>query len=154
MKWKIKKVLVKLLRLNNTPHEIALGVALGVFIAIMPLYGLHTVMVVIAAILVKKSNKIAILLGTNISLPPTVPFITWAGYEIGKFILRDDLPSLAWSDFKGITFKKIADLYPPLFLGSIVLGLVCAVIFYFLTYFIIKSVMKRRYNKKQGGLNG
>ncbi|MFA6349928.1 MAG: DUF2062 domain-containing protein [Candidatus Omnitrophota bacterium] len=148
MKWKFKRFLVKLLKLNNTPPEIALGTAIGVFIAILPMYGLHTVMVVIAAVLVRRANKIAILLGTNISLPPTVPFITWAGYEIGRYILRGNYPALALVDFKQLTIKKVLHLYPPLFLGSIILGLVCAVVFYFLIYYIMTRLRKRNQHKK------
>ncbi len=148
MKWKFRKFLVKLLRLNNTPPEIALGTAIGVFIAILPMYGLHTVMVVIAAILVRRANKIAILLGTNISLPPTLPFITWAGYEIGRFILRNDYPALALVDFKQLTFKKVMHLYPPLFLGSIILGIICAFVFYFIVYYIVDRLRKRKHPKK------
>ena len=150
LKSKIKRIIVKLLRLNNSPPEIALGVAIGVFIAILPVYGLHTVLVVIAAILVRPANKIAILAGTNISLPPTLPFITWAGYEMGRFILRNGYPALNWADFKNVNFQKILDIYPTLFAGSVVLGLICAVIFYFLTLnFVIKFKEKRAAAKEK-----
>jgi len=139
LKRRFKEVLVSLIHLNNTPQEIALGTAIGVFIAILPLYGFHTILVIIAAVLVRPANKIAILLGTNISLPPTVPFITWAGYEIGRFMLKSNLPPLSWPDFKNITLRKVLNLYPSLFLGSVILGIICAVIFYFLTFFLAKK---------------
>lgn len=148
MKKKFKEIVISLLKLNNTPPEIALGVAIGVFIAIMPVYGLHTVMVIVAALLVRRANKIAILAGTNISLPPTLPFITWAGYEIGRLILRKSYPDLTWTFFKKITLQKISELYLPLFLGSFVLGLVMAVIFYYVTLIVIKIVKKRRAQRK------
>ncbi len=144
MKWKIKKSLVKLLRLHSSPHEIALGTAIGVFIAILPVYGLHTIMVIIAALLVRPANKIAILLGTNISLPPTVPFITWAGYEIGRFILKGGLPPLTWADFKQVSLQKIMSMYKPLFLGSVILGIICAIVFYFIAFFVAKRLRKKR----------
>ena len=133
-KKSLKERTLALLKLNNTPQEIALGVAIGVFIAILPLYGLHTIMVVMAALLVKRANKIAMLLGTNISLPPSVPFITWAGYSIGRWVLASHDPALSWSAFRGFTYKKFLDHYYPLFVGSYILGLACAVIFYFLTW--------------------
>ena len=72
---------------DNDPSEVALGVAIGVFIAILPLYGLHTILVLTAAFFIRRANVIAMLVGTNISLPPTVPFITWAGYNIGRLML-------------------------------------------------------------------
>lgn len=144
MKWKYKKLAARLLRLNNSPHEISLGVAIGVFIGILPVYGLHTILVVIAAILVRPANKIAIFLGTSISLPPTVPPITWAGYEIGRFIFKGRFEPLSWSVFKNITFQKICSFYQPLFLGSVVLGIICAVIFYFIVFFVAKRLIMRR----------
>lgn len=149
MKRKFKKKLVSLLRLNNSPPEIALGIAIGVFIAILPVYGLHTILVIIAAIIVRPANKIAILLGTNISLPPTVPFITWTGYDIGRFFLKGDYPPLTWLDFTNVTFRKILNYYPPLFLGSIILGIICAAVFYFLTYFIVKKLKERKRQLKE-----
>jgi hypothetical protein len=150
LKWKYKKLAARLLRLNNSPHEISLGVAIGVFIGILPVYGLHTILVVIAAILVRPANKIAIFLGTSISLPPTVPPITWAGYEIGRLILKGRFEPLSWSVFKNITFQKICSFYQPLFLGSVVLGIICAAIFYLITFFVSKRLMMRR--KRVGSL--
>ncbi|MDD3344910.1 MAG: DUF2062 domain-containing protein [Candidatus Omnitrophica bacterium] len=144
MKWKIKRFAVRLLKMNNSPRGIALGVALGVFIGILPLYGLHTLLVIIVAIIVRPANKIAIFLGTSISLPPTVPPITWAGYEIGRHLLKGDFEPLTWSVFKGITLEKVLFYYRPLFLGSLVLGFVCAVIFYCLTFFITRKINLKR----------
>ncbi len=144
MKWKFKRIAVHLLRLNNSPRGIALGVAIGVFIGILPVYGLHTVLVVIAAILVRPANKIAIFLGTSISLPPTIPPITWAGYEIGRHILNGKFEPLSWAVFKNITFQKICYYYQPLFLGSVILGIVCAAIFYLLVFYMAKRFTLRK----------
>jgi uncharacterized protein len=150
LKKKFKEIINRLLHLNNTPHEIALGCAIGVFIAILPVYGLHTVLVIIAALIIRPANKIAMLVGTNISLPPTLPFITWGGYEIGRAIFKNHSANLQWFDFKGITVQKILDFYPILFLGSVILGLICAVIAYFLTLFLVKRFHEK---KKQATLS-
>ena len=144
MKFKFKRFAVRLLRLHNSPQEIALGVALGVFIGILPVYGLHTVLVIITAILVRSANKIAIFLGTSISLPPTIPPITWAGYEIGRHILNGKFEPLSWSVFKNITFQKICRYYQPLFLGSVILGIICAAIFYLLVFYMANKFILRR----------
>ena len=143
MKFKFKKILVKLIRQNNSPQEIALGAGVGAFISVLPVYGLHTALVILAAIIVRPANKIAIFLGTNLSLPPTVPFITWAGYEIGRRIFNQGLPPLNWGFFKNLTFQKIASFYQPLFLGSLVLGAVCAVVVYGLTFFVVQKIKER-----------
>ena len=148
MKFKIKEILVKLIRQHNSPQEIALGAGIGAFICVLPVYGLHTVLVILAAIIVRPANKIAIFLGTNLSLPPTVPFITWAGYEIGRFILKGNLPPLSWDFFKHLTFGKIAHYYGPLFLGSLVLGVICAAIVYGLTFFAVKIIKNQPWRRK------
>jgi len=147
LKFNIKRVFFRLLLGNSTPHGIALGVAIGAFIGVLPLYGLHTVLVILAAIIVRPANKFAILLGTNVSLPPTVPFITWAGYETGRFILKGRFPPLQWSDLKNISFKSIIDHYEPLFLGSVILGIICALAIYFLVFFVVKGIIKKRRKK-------
>lgn len=144
MKFKFKKILVQLIRRHSSPQEIALGAGIGAFISVLPVYGLHTVLVIVAAIIVRPANKIAILLGTNLSLPPTIPFITWAGYEIGRWILKNDLPPLDWGFFKNLTCQKLTSFYWPLFLGSLVLGLICAVVVYALTFFLMKKLKERR----------
>ena len=142
---KIKPVLNSLLIGKDKPPEIALGVSIGVMIAVMPLYGLHTILCLIFALLIPRANKIAIFIGTNVSLPPTVPFITWAGYGIGRFFLGKQYPSLSLATFKEMPFKDIFSLYYPLFVGSFMLGTLLAIMFYFLTLWIIE---KRRKAKK------
>ena len=141
---KLKEITLKLMKLNNTPQGIAGGVALGVFIAILPLYGFHTLMVIISAVLIPRVNKVAILLGTNISLPPTVPFITWGGYEIGRFVLRKNYPPLSEPYFKHLTFRGVRELYYPLFVGSVILGILCAILFYFITLFFAQRLKKKK----------
>lgn len=141
---RLKERILALLKLNNTPQEIALGTAIGVFIGVTPLYGLHTALFVIAALLIRRANKIAILVGTNISLPPTVPFITWAGYSIGRWAVASNDPALSWSTFRGFTYAKFIHHYYPLLIGSLILGLVCA----FMTYFLVWGLIHARRNGK------
>jgi len=141
---KFKAAIIKLIKLNSTPNGIALGVAIGAFIAITPTYGFHTLLVIIAAILIPRVNKIAILLGTNVSLPPTLPFITWAGYEIGRAVLHKNYPALNSSYFNHFTLHSIRDLYYPLFVGSVILGIACAVILYLITFSIAYNLRKRK----------
>lgn len=144
MKFQFKEILAKLIHQHNSPHEIALGAGIGAFICCLPVYGLHTVLVILAAIIVRPANKIAIFLGTNLSLPVTLPFITWAGYEIGRFILKGDLPPLNWEFFKQFTFSKVAKFYWPLFLGSLILGVICAVVVYGIIFFVVKKIKDRK----------
>ena len=145
-KLKLKERFFHLLKTNNSPPEIALGVAVGVFIAILPLYGLHTILVIIAAVLIKRANKIAIFLGTSISTTITFPFITWGGYNIGRLILGKNYPPLQWQIFEFFSYKTILHFYYPLFIGSLVLGLVSAAVVYFIAFWFMAWRKKKRVN--------
>lgn len=136
---RLKKLLITLVELNNTPHEIALGVAVGVFIGITPLYGFHTVLAVLFAMLIPRTHKVAIIIGSNISLPFTAPFITWAGYRIGRFLLNTDFPNIGLSSLKHFSYKEVAGILYPLFLGSFVLGVIAGFMIYFIVLFAIKK---------------
>ncbi len=131
-----------LLKSNNAPHEIALGVAIGVFIGIMPLYGFHTLLFMLAAFLIPRVNKIAIFLGTNISLPLTAPFITWAGYTIGRGMLRGGYPALNMDTLRHLKLEDIPRFFTPLFFGSLLLGAGAAVVFYVITLLVARKVKK------------
>ncbi len=138
-------VLARVLKAHSAPHEIALGVAIGSFIAILPLYGLHTVLCVIAAILIPRANKLAILLGTNVSLPPTVATITWTAYDIGRLLLANrNYPPLSWAYIRNFKISRVSEFYYPLFIGSVVLGLLCAGVFYLITLTIANHFKKKR----------
>ncbi|MCX5682000.1 MAG: DUF2062 domain-containing protein, partial [Candidatus Omnitrophica bacterium] len=69
---------------------------------------------------------------------------TWAGYEIGRFILNKSYPDFSWTMFKNFSYKDLWNLYYPLFLGSVILGITCAVFFYFLTYWIVMYKRKKK----------
>ncbi|MFH1692398.1 MAG: DUF2062 domain-containing protein [Candidatus Omnitrophota bacterium] len=142
---KIKRLAWKLIRLNNSPRQIAFGVAVGVFIGVTPLYGMHTLLALFAALLIPRTNKIAILAGTNITIAPLAPLISWAGYSLGCFILRNpQYPPLSWEMIKALRVDSVTFLYYPLFLGSLVLGFFLAFIFFFIVLVIVKKMRRRK----------
>lgn len=140
-------VLVKLLKEHHDPHGIALGVAIGAFIGITPLYGLHTVLCIAALFLVPRANKIAILLGTNISIPPTVATITWTAYDIGRLLLPGrNYPPLSLEYLRNFRIEKMSEFYFPLLVGSLVLGTAVA-----LGLYIVTRIVAGRLHWQRGG---
>ncbi len=144
---KIKEIFITLIELNNTPHEIALSVAVGVFIGITPLYGFQTVLAVLLAMLIPRTHKVAIIIGSNISLPFIAPFISWTGYRIGEFLLHKDSPNIGFSTLKHFSYKEVAEILYPLFLGSFVLGIIGGFVFYFIILFAIKKKREKSKNE-------
>jgi hypothetical protein len=136
----LKARFLKLWRSNDSPHEIALGIAIGVFIGITPLYGFHMIMVFIAAITIRRVNKVAIFLGVNISVPPTIPFITWAGYSIGRIMLGSSYLPLGWEYFRHFSYSIFFHFFYALLAGSLALGIAVSTA----VYFVILYLLKRR----------
>jgi len=135
----LREKFLNLLKSNPSAKEIARGIALGVFIGIIPFYGLHTIIAIILTMLIPRTNRIAVLLGTNVSMPIALPLITWSGYNIGRIIVRGNYPILRWAELRNLGYQDIPNLYEPLFLGSVFLGIVCSIIFYILVYMTVKK---------------
>jgi uncharacterized protein (DUF2062 family) len=93
--------------------------------------------------LIRRANKLGILLGTNVSLPPTFPLITWTAYDIGRYLMPEKhYAPLSWEYFRHFEISRISEFYFPLFVGSVVLGLACAGSLYAVT-FVAMSFYKR-----------
>ncbi|MCD6246568.1 DUF2062 domain-containing protein [candidate division WOR-3 bacterium] len=131
-----KKTLRQLFEKNNSPTDIALGVSIGVVIAIIPIYGLQTIAALgIAALLRRyKINKMAIILGSQLSIPPLAPFIFALDYGVGNIITGK---SWIWIKLGSGTLAQIGRGYTIILLGSIVL----APIVFFLSYEITKKII-------------
>lgn len=141
MKTKIKAFIQKLRRLileNDSPKEIALGMAIGVFIGFSPLYGFHTLLAVLVAFMMKKTNRLAIIAGTQISF--LAPVIYWAEYKVGKSILFWDWLMPQAGQDKLMEVNNIGLGLMALAVGSVVLGVLGAVAAYFVTMAAAKKI--------------
>ncbi|MCF4101632.1 DUF2062 domain-containing protein [Gillisia sp. M10.2A] len=123
-----------ILRSQEPPHKKAAAIALGIFVGISPLWGLHTMMVFLLAA-VFKVNKVIAFLFSNISIPPFIPFIIYGSYQMGSVILGKGVSwSMRLADFNST--EKIVEGLGQYIIGSISLAIVVSlsvwIIFYFL----------------------
>src|SRR2546422_11400139 len=90
----------KVLVLEDTPERIALGFAVGVFLAFSPFLGLHTLLGLTLAFLFGL-NRVAVLVGLFVNNPWTLVPIYAAATYIGGIFLGDApsavLPDFGWS---------------------------------------------------------
>ena len=68
---KFARMFRSILMLEDTPHSIALGTAIGLFIAWTPTVGIHMILVVSLALFLR-ANKVAGLIAVYISNPLTL----------------------------------------------------------------------------------
>ncbi len=164
-------IVYRLKRLPDTPHNISVGLAMGVFSSFTPFFGFHLFVAAALAYLFK-ANIIAALLGTFFGNPITWPFIASFSVNLGQIILGRNLSNFEtflgdfveageaiWRSFKSVfgygnsdwdvVFLFFYDLLLPYFVGGFLLGAVISIISYFVFRPIIYAYQKARRKKKQ-----
>lgn len=150
----------KLLRVRATPHEIALGCAVGVFAACTPFLGLQMLLAAVIANMLRV-NIAAALIGTFVGNPFSWPAIWGASYVAGIWVLGVDPAHAADSivhsaNALGETLKdptsanvdaavvNLSPLFLPMIVGGTVVGLIGAVASYYPTWRAVSLFQKRR----------
>jgi uncharacterized protein len=115
--------------------------AVGVFIGMSPLLGLHTVLGLFAAWLLRL-NRIITLLGVFVTNPwtivPIYSFGTWVGAKI--IGLHKVIPAIDWTEITLLGFlKEFRPLLLPFIIGSTAIGIVSAIVSYFILYNAVKK---------------
>jgi len=146
--------MLRLSRMRVCPHRLSLGFAAGAFASFTPLIGLHFILAMVLA-LVLRGNILASAVGTVIGNPVTFPFIWLATYQVGSRILGvtpiagtaapatpgdTAAAAAAWYEF-GPIFQET--LWPML-VGAIPLGLIGATACYAVCYVTLTRLRLRR----------
>ena len=126
-------------------YAISSGFACGSMVSFTPLWGLHFVLAVIFAYLIR-GNIIAALIGTVVGNPITFPFIWGLIYKVGTFVTSIKQVNTG----NKINFEMIVNQTYEIFFPMLVGGIVIAPLVWIITYFIIYSFIssyKHRKNK-------
>lgn len=142
----IRLYYLKVMRLNASPHKIALGVACGVFggcFPFIPGLPLQTVIAVVLAFFTR-SSKVAAILATWISNPFNWIFFYYVQFKIGTFLLPINVvfnPD-QWkvSDFMAIGWQGVTILI----FGGFILGIPLGIISYFIAKYFVQRYRKRK----------
>ena len=165
----IEYVGIRLKRIPDTPHKISLGMSCGIFASFTPLFGLHFL---IAGLLsyVLRANVLASLIGTFIGNPITFPIITVFNLKLGEWILGSNEYSSGdggkifegFLDFIFLIYKSLFTegsigensvprmneflygVFIPYSLGGLILGILIAIISYFLLRPLVSTYQKKR----------
>jgi uncharacterized protein len=138
----------RIARLRASPQSIAIGLAAGVFAACTPLLGFHIVIALAIAWLVS-GNLVAAAIGTAFCNPLTFPFIIAGDIKLGALILHNPPIAAAPETIGNLwSLHHLSRLWrpviEPMLVGSVPLGLVCAVISYFAGAFAVRVFKERR----------
>jgi len=148
-----RKLIRKLFALKDSPHAVAGGVAIGIFVGFTPLWGVKTLLSLGLAYALR-CNPIAAVIAVSLHdvLMPFAPFLMRLEYDIGYWLMSHPhhLPPklemhhphfhpaemLKWTFFLHIGL--------PLLLGSIILGAPAAALAYFLTLGLMRNRSARK----------
>lgn len=135
---------LKVLRIQASPHNIAMGLAAGVFVGLLPVLPFQIVLAVSLAFLLK-GNKIAAALGTWVSNPLNwVPFYLLF-YHVGNTILPFEAPPF---DPQNLEIAQMLDagwkLFAVMMLGGVIVATPSAIASYFLTVKVITMYRKKK----------
>jgi len=159
--WRrFRERVTSVLHLDEEPSRLALGMAVGVFIGVTPLYGLHTLLALAAAYMFRL-NKAATITGAWLNLPWFAPFVYGFCLKLGEGVLSGDftwfsvgeLAEVAGSylrasprEHAGYFWQLLWDMLfvasKPLFVGTTIVGLVAGTVTYFITLEAIREIRR------------
>jgi uncharacterized protein (DUF2062 family) len=142
----------ELLRLKDTEHAIALGMAIGMFFGFTPLLGFKTLMAIgLARLLRANFLAAAVAVSLHDVFLPLFPFLLRLEYQIGYWLLshpHEFAPRLRLAShsvsiwFHWSTFLTVGR---PLLIGSLFFAAPVGV----LTYYITLVLLEKRKRRKQ-----
>jgi uncharacterized protein (DUF2062 family) len=141
---------LRLRRLKGEPHEIAGGLAIGVFIALTPTIPLQTILAVSLAFVFRVS-KLAAFLALWVNNPVSMAFIYFLDYQIGGLFVGTAGPQILNAGFSISHLVNLGWGFAfPLLIGGAVTGLGSAVLAYFVFRYLYTLLQRKRSRRLRG----
>jgi len=161
---RLKRFLIyRVMHVDDTPHRIALGLAIGIFVTWTPTIGFQMALTVALAWLLG-ANKLVGVPFVWISNPLTALPLYGSNFLVGTWVLPGQY---SWSAFRTAVIKAVAyrgswlegigawwaatvDFFLPLWLGSILVGVVLGAITYVFVYRAV-VIYRRHWHHRHPG---
>ena len=154
LKWysSPRTLLRYILLIEDTPHSIALGTAVGMFIGMTPTVGIQMIIVIIFAFLVSPLftfNRMAALITVYISNPLTMVPLYWFDYKVGRLFFkgtstRKDFENVLQYQSFSEWWETIVHLFVgigvPLVAGSLVVATILGGVTYPVMWWLVRSI--------------
>ena len=139
---------LRLARLPGSTYAISAGFACGSMVSFSPLLGLHFLLAIIFAFVIR-GNIIAALFGTAIGNPITFPFIWSLIYNIGAFLTSKKDMVLQSNINIDLILNETYEVFLPMLIGSAVIAIPIWLTTYFVIYSLITSFKKTKTKTKK-----
>ena len=157
----IKYYYLRFIGLRGSPHELALGMAFGVFSGMMPIIPFQTALAVTLSLFFKGS-KITAALGTWVSNPLNWYFLYYYTYKFGAFILGLPEKNAVFSSVMaavrsgepfmvvvGKIFGAGTEFVSAFLLGGCITGIVLGTLAFFIFLPLFKYIKTLRESRKK-----
>ncbi|MCA9085647.1 MAG: DUF2062 domain-containing protein [Planctomycetaceae bacterium] len=157
-------LLRSVLALDDSPHAIALGTAIGIFVGLTPSVGIQTVLIVALVVLTRRFfyfNGTAAMLSTYISNPLTMVPLYYFWYRLGALFVPANATIeqfRAILDFEGFagwwhsTCTLAVQVGVPMMIGSLIVAPIGAAIAYPATRCLVSWFRQAPSNNSTPGL--
>lgn len=146
-KENIRQIITRFKQLQGNPHNIAMGMGLGIFVCATPTFPFQTFLA-IALAFIFRGSKAAAIIGSWLAAP-AIPFFYIGSYKLGTFILGYSIPialdSLSISKLINMGWSVVFAMIT----GGSIIGLFPGIAGYLITYNIFKKIRSRMSQSEQ-----
>lgn len=159
-----KQIVRRILHADDSPRKIAWGVALGLFVAATPTLGVQ-MMVAAALAWLLRGNQAAAVAVVWVTNPYTALPVYWFEYRLGHWLVGGPRVDISWYKhllsadkhegwlaYLRFVYYELVQVFWPLWVGSILTGLVWGIVSYHLTYQVVcryRAYRQQRASRKE-----
>ena len=132
---KLRKHFREVLKIKKSPHSIAMGFAIGTFLAIMPTPGFSILLGFLVILIFEKVNKFSLLGAMAFWNPITLIPIYYISYHIGNIFIGD-APIVV---YRFVLLNQLFRFTRRFLIGNLILAVFFSITFYFLVRFLAKK---------------
>ena len=152
---------LRIRRLRGSPHQLAMGMAIGVFAGCLPIIPFQTA-VAVALALCFGCSKLTAAVGTWVSNPVDWYFLYYYSYKVGAALIGLPEQKALFSRIlasvqQGHSFIQVAEKIMAMgglvafafILGGVLIGLALSPPAYLIFLFVFKRIQKKHYARKE-----
>ncbi len=150
MRAALRELWRRLLHEHSAPGRLGVAVAVGVVVGCSPFFGLH-IWIGLGLAWALRLNKVAVILGSHISIPPLAPVVAFASVQVGARLLHGQWLALALVDFSP---SRLPSLIRAFLIDWLVGGLVVGTVLALPAFLTVFAIAKRRQATRAGAASG